>query len=396
MAADPAGEIEEDVEKVAEPGAIDDDKTPGDQPGARQLKEGHGPDEGGDDSDATSDPLVLAHMEPEKPAAKPATTTPATKQQPPATQDRAKQPPTPKPAEPAKAAESEIPDDEQTEREALADLPAEDWQKLGHKTKSQFLAQRKAIRSNAERLKAEAEARKVAESRYETVEGFVREQGLGAEEYAEAVAIGGLVKRADARAIPLLEERLARLRAAHGQPATPAAPPAAVAAPQLDEDLAAVLREAEEMGVDTAKVRARFKAATAAPAPAAPPAPAPAPAQPPALAGQARQAVPPSPGGDENEAIIEALVGLGVQPEAVLGHVSGLMAANPALKQVPPGQRLRAVLQAHRVSTSVPAPAARPTGQPLSGRGRPVMTGRGAAETTSDPLKLAVMRPGRR
>lgn len=393
--ADTADEVENVDPAGADHGAPIDTQTPGDQPAVRQPEGGDKPAEGSDDSDATSDPLVLAHMEPEKPAAKPATTTPPKPKQPQPAAKNSAQPPAPKPdAEPAKDQEPAPVEDEQPEREALADLPPEDWQKLTHKAKSQFLSQRKVIRANAQSLKAEAAKRKQAEAQYETVERFVRDQGLGDEDYVEAVAIGGLVKREDPRAIPLLEERLERLRAKHGQPAKPAAPPPA--APVLDDDLAALLRESEELGIDTAKVRARFKAPAAQPAAAAtPPAAAVAPAQPPAApAAQARQA-PPAQGLDENVAILEALVAQGIDPAQVVGHVSGLMQANPSLRQVPPGQRLRAVLQAHRAAASRPAPPAQPTGQPLSGRGRPMAAARGTAPTTDDPLKRALMPPSR-
>lgn len=386
--ADPADEENVDRDD-ADPGAADDTKTRGDQPDARQPEKGEAPADGSDDSDATSDPLVLAHMEPEKPAEQPATT-PKPKPQP-AAQDRAQQPP-PKPGDQPAKEQAKAEEPEAEEREALADLPPEDWSKLTHKSKSTFLAQRKVIRSNAERLKAEAKARQEAETRYQTVERFVRDQGLGDEEYVEAVAIGGLVKREDPRAIPVLEERLAKLRAKHGQPAQPVAQ-AKPAAPQLDADLDAVLRESEELGIDTSKVRARFKATTA---PEAPPAAAPAPAAPPAQqAAQARQANQAQPGDDENTAILRSLVALGVPEQGVVEHISGLMAANPLLRNARPGERLEAVLQAHQAAASRPAQLVQTTGQPLSGRGRPPVRPRGTAEPTSDPLKLARMQPPR-
>ncbi|HYE07666.1 MAG TPA: hypothetical protein VEL07_19260 [Planctomycetota bacterium] len=368
----------------ADIGAPVEQQTPGDSPDARQPGDGDKPETGSDDSDATSDPLLLAQLEPETPAETPAPTTPPTTQQQPAKQDGAQQPEkpgdTPKPTEPAKA------EDDSDVRDALADLPAEDWQKLQHKTKSTFLSQRKVIRTQDERLKAEAKARKEAEERYGTVEQFIRENGLGDEECATAIQLGGLMKRNDARVIPQLEQALERLRKANGQAVTPPTPPPAAAQAAIDADLAAVLKEAEEYGIDTSKVRARSTAAPApAPAPAAAPAPAPAPA------AQAHQA---QPGDSENVAIIEALQGLGVAN--VVGHLGQLMAANPALRDVPPGQRLRAVVAAHNASASRPAPQTRPTGQPLSGRGRPSTAARGTTATTADPLKLAMKpAPGR-
>lgn len=363
----------------ADIGASVDQQTPGDSPDARQPGEGDKPDLGSDDSDATSDPLLLAQLEPETPAATPAPTTPpTTQQQQPAKQDRAQQPEkpgdTPKPTEPA------IAEDDSDVRDALADLPAEDWQKLQHKTKSTFLTQRKVIRTQEASLKAEAKARKEAEERYGTVEQFIRDNGLGDEECATAIQLGGLMKRNDARVIPQLEQALERLRKANGQAVTTPTPPPAAAT--IDADLAAVLKEAEEYGIDTSKVRSRSTAATApAPAPAAAPAPVTAPA------AQAHQA---QSGDSENAAIIEVLQGLGVAN--VVGHLGQLMAANPALRDVPPGQRLRAVVAAHNATASRPAPQTRPTGQPLSGRGRPSTAARGTTATTADPLKLA-MKP---
>lgn len=382
----------------AEPGTEVVTETPGDQPDARPTDADDKSEPGSDDSDATSDPLLLAQQEPETPPAKPvATTTPPKPADAPKPGAAPKQEgkPTPKaagdqpkPQEPAPA------QDEPEAADAVADLPPEDWSKLSHKAKSQFLSQRKVLRTNAERLKAEAKARAEAEERYGAVERFQKDQGLSDEEYVNAVAVGGLVKRGDKRAVQVLEATLKNLRTRAGIPEPTAPAPAAPAAPALDDDLAAVLREAEEYGIDTKKVRTRFTATPPAVQPPVqqqqPPA-----AQPPAVRQQAPAA--PVAGGDaENQSIIDALVGLGVDEAKVIERVSELMQADPALKATPPGQRLRAIVQAHQAKASrAPAAPPRTTGQPLSGRGRPaVPTGRTNTTANDDPLKHA-MRPGR-
>lgn len=395
MPADPADE-EIDINADQEPadtGAQGGTETPGDQPEARQPEEGDEPKPGRDDSDQTSDPLVLAQMEPETQAA-PATageqpqrttTTTPPKQQPAAEAPKpgspdAKPKATADQAKPAAKTEEQEPE----LAEALEDLPPEDWSKVSHKAKSQFLAQRKMLRALPERIKAEATARKAAEERYQAVEKFVRDQGLGDEEYVNAVAVSGMIKRNDPRAIQVLEATLQSLRKASGQPETPAQP--TPAAPQLDDDLAAMLKEAEEVGIDTSKVRARFKA------PAAPPAQQPPAGQQPAGQPQMQQQ-PANAGGEqtENLAIVEALIGLGVKPEQVEAHVRGLIQADPKLATAPAGQRLRAVITAHTAAASKAQPQQRqPSQPPLSGRrGPPVPAGR-TTTATADPLKLAL------
>lgn len=401
--ADPADEIDTDADQEpADTGAQEGNETHGDQADARQPEASDQPAAGGDDSDQTSDPLVLAQMEP-KAQATPATagdqpqrkTTPPKPKQPAAEANK----PAPTNDKPAPIADTANTGDEQPaqddpeEAEALADLPDEDWSKVSHKAKSQFLSQRKVLRSFKEKVKAEAEARKQAEDRYQAVEKFVRDQGLNDEEYVNTVAITGLIKRGDPRAIPVLENTLNGLRKAAGMPEISATP----ASPQLDDDLAAVLAEAEEVGIDTAKVRARFKAPTQQPAQS----------QPAATANGGRQtsqathrqataaAGDQSGAGDqvENQAILDALMGLGVQPAQVVAHVQGLIQADPTLATVPAGQRLRAVLAAHSAAASKAQPQQRqPSQTPLSGRrGPPVPAGR-TNTTNADPLKLALPR----
>lgn len=385
--ADPAEIEPQPGQDDAQPGAQDGNQTHGDPADARQQDDGNQPEASGDDSDKTSDPLVLAQMEPdgEAPPATavvepPKTTTPTKTTATPA-QAGAKQDP-PKAADQAKPAEVPPAKDEIDPDEALAleDIPAEDWQKgvLSHKAKSQFLAQRKVIRGNAERLKAEATARKTAEERYTSVEKFVRDQGLEDEEYVNTVAISGLIKRGDPRAIPVLEKTLLDLRTKTGQPAQPATP----AAPQLDDDLAAMLQEAEDVGIDTSKVRARFQ--TPAKAQQAP--------------AQTQQPAPPAaaqsqgPGDQsENQAIIDSLVGLGV--ENPVEHVQALMAANPSLASEPAGKRLKAIITAHSAAASKAQPTQRQQiTTPLSGRRSPPVLGGGRNNpaATNDPLKLAL------
>jgi hypothetical protein len=398
--ADPAPQDDIDRDD-ADHGAPVEQQTPGDTATARQPKQTDQASEGRDDSDAAKDPLILAQMEPEKPADAPAPTTTTTKSKPPAAPKREQ--PTPPKQEPKAAGEppkAEEPPkanaEDEDEREATSDLPAEDWQKLTHKGKSQFLAQRRIVREAGVRAKqAEAKAKQASEQ-YQTVERFVREQGLSDEEYAEAVAIGGLVKRADPRAIELLEERLKAIRQARGIAAPQPAAPAAPAAPVLDEDLAALLKEAEELGLErAATVRAKYQKPAAAPA--QPPAATP-PVQPPVAPAAPVQPYSAPQGFDEHVATIDALVALGVPEDKVVAHVSALLSADPELRKTQPGSRMKAIISAHhKASASSAPPAARqPTQQPLSGRGRPAAAGGRTSTTNADPLKHAIMpRAGR-
>jgi hypothetical protein len=372
---------------AADHGAQDGQQPPGDTAEARPTDEGQAPEQAGDDSDQTSDPLVLAQMEPETRADEPPAKKPATPvapkpsspiQKPPAAAIKPSKDDTPKaPADQAKPAAPTQDDPELAE--ALADLPPEDWGSISHKGKSQYLAQRKLIRSQSEAVRAERKAREEAEGRYQEVDKFVRDQGLGNEEYVNTVAVSGMVKRGDARAIPILEATIQGLRKAAGLPE-----PQAQAAPaRLDDDLAAILREAEEFGIDTSKVRSRFQA------PAAQPPPAPAQAAP----QQRQQQAPPAARNvaaedDENDKIVAYLQRRGVADP--VARVAELITANPDLAKRQLGERYEAIIEAHS-AVVVPQQVRRPTTtQTLSGRGGP---GRPAGQTgNADPLKHAIRR----
>jgi hypothetical protein len=388
MAADPAEELDpEDINANSQAEAHDDDKTPGDTTEARQPEPADKAKADRDDSALLSDPLLLAQMEPEttppaasaKADAKPATPPPtSTSKQPAPKADQ-------KPADAEKPAEQpELKQEDPDEAEALADLPQEDWSKVSHKTRSQFLAQRKVIKAQRERVQAEAEQRRKAEENYQAVEKFVTDTGLEHEEYVNSVAISGMIKKRDPRAIPVLEATLAGLRKATGQPEPVAQP----VTPTLDDDLAAVLREAEEMGIDTGKVHSRFQ-----PQAKTPPA-APEPVQTPVV----EQRMPPAPqaGGDaEFQAIIDAFGGLGLSDQQAAERVTELLKADPQLANVPAGKRLRAVLAAHQQAVPKAPVQSRPSATPISGRGAPRLVPGRTTTPTEDPLKLALQKPGR-
>jgi hypothetical protein len=287
------------------------------------------------------------------------------------------------------ASESEKPDaqpepkEDPDEAEALADLPPEDWSKVSHKARSQFLAQRKVIRAQRESVQQEKTQRQKAEENYQAVERFVADTGLEHEEYVNSVAISGMIKKRDPRAIPVLEQTLSALRKASGQPEIATQPAT------LDDDLAAVLAEAEEMGIDTGKVRSRFQPLAKTP-PAAP--------------EQVRQPVvdqrmpvsaPQANGDAEFQSIIDAFGGLGLSDQQAAERVTELLKADPQLANVPAGKRLRAVLVAHKQTEPKAPTQARATSTPISSRGTPRLTPGKAATTTVDPLKHAMQPPGR-
>ena len=381
-----ADSADEDLHKPAqddaEPGAQDEQQTPGDHAEARPAGEGDEPEQDGDDSIQASDPLALAQQEP-APAPRPE----------PKPQHAAEKPePAPKPTPPkpeqAAAKPSDPPADDDNLEDALADIPAEDWKNgvLSHKAKSQFLSQRKAIT----KLRDEVKQSSKATQDLEAVEKFRTELGLEPEEWVQGANLTGALKRGDPRAIPVLEQHLANLRKRNGH--EPPAPPQPPPAPSVD--LAEILSEIEaaEANFDfdrLAAVKAKLAGAKA-PAPAKPPQQAP--------TGQVRQqaAPPQADQGSDGEAaeftaIEDALGGLGVQDP--VAHVRSILTQHPELAKVPAGQRLRAIVTKHREMESAKAPAPRPAaGQPLSGRGGPVRKAGQQPTATYDPLKNAIRR----
>lgn len=375
---------QDDAELGAQPGT-----QPSREPETRQPKQGDQPKDGSDDPVAENDPLVLARkgaLNDAKPAsAKPALpakpqgkdgeqATQATDEQPTGDGERAAEtePPEEQPGAKAKTATDE--DDPLL----TAKLSEEAWGKLTHKDKSTFLSVQKAARIQAEEArKSRAEATK-HKSDYDAVERFVKDSGLDPDGYRNSVLIAGMVARGDARALPVLEESVKRLRQAAGiqEPAQ--------AAPAVDPDeLLAAIEEAEtSLDFDKARqIVAKLKQAK----PAAQQAPA---------SSQRQTAAQPQGGAPEaeaavNESVADYLVENGVTPDRVVPYLQQLITANPALAQAPVRERLRAVMRAHSAARAKAQPPAKPQQQPISGRGRSAGGGRSADPNEQDPLVLA-------
>jgi hypothetical protein len=340
-----------------------------------------------------NDPLVMAQMSVETDAAKPEAGEPAPTTSIPAKPGKpaaAKTKPdnTAQNADTAKSGDDESDLDDPDIAEAVSDLAKEDWDRLTHKGKSQFLSQRKAVKALTLREKEARKAAKAAEENYQTVEKFVQDAGLSHDEYLETVVVSSLAKRGDPRAIPVLEERLRAVRKAAGIPEP------TMQGAELDADLAAVLKDAEDFGIDTTKVRAKYQGK-----PEAKPQQTAAPIQQTVTPAQ-QQAQPSAPRelspeeAQESDEIEATLMGLGIPREKVVEHVSLLMQADPTLYQQPLGKRLRAVILAHHKSAAAKtATPARGQSAPISGRGGPTV--RTGANTTKDPVALATMPRGR-
>lgn len=389
---------QDDAELGAQPGQ----QPSREQPETRQPKQGDQPKPGGDDPVAENDPLVLARkgaLNDAKPAsAKPAPAKPkpagAGKDGEQATQATEEQPT----GDGERAAETEEQPEEQPDAKAkpateeddpllTAKLSDEAWGKLTHKDKSTFLSVQKAARIKAEEArKARAEAAK-HKTDYDTVERFVKDSGLDPDSYRNSVLIAGMVARGDARALPVLEESVKRLRQAAG-----IQEPAAQAAPAVDPDeLLAAIEEAEtSLDFDKAKqLVAKLKQAK----PAAPQAPAGGQRQPAAQPNGGAPAAAPT-GIDQseaavNESVADYLVENGVKPDQVVPYLQQLITANPALAQAPVRERLRAVMRAHSAARAKAQHPAKPQQQPISGRGRSAGGGRSADPNEQDPLVLA-------
>jgi hypothetical protein len=381
--ADPAHDEESNLSQInqddAQPGDQDDQQTPGDPADARPEDESQTLESDGDDSLADSDPLALAQQEsaptPAKAAAVKAAPSPAHK------------PTITQPAKAAKTDDTPAADDDASLREALEDIPEDDWKngRLTHKAKSQFLSQRKAIK----RLNEQVAATKKVHEDLDAVEQLRRDQGLEPEEFVNAALLTGAMKRGDARAIPFLEQRLADLRKRAGIPdAQPVAPPQAPAfdPTELLAEINAAQANYDFERLDRIKEKLNGMAKGTAPTPPV--------QQPPQQiqpqANQQRQQVATMQAMDgeasEFNAMSDALSALGVANP--VEHVRSLLSTHPDLAAVPAGQRLRAVLAKHReVESSRAIQPRRTTGQPLSGRGGPQRAAGG--QTSTDPLKHA-------
>jgi hypothetical protein len=291
--------------------------------------------------------------------------------------------PKPKPAEKKSPADAKLLD---------ADLPQEDWSKLTHKGKSLFLGVRKIAKAaTAEATKARQEAEE-ARGNYEAVDGFVRSNGLGGDEFRNGVITLGLAKRGDPRVIPALEKTLDDLRRINGvQAPKPAAPP--IDADELEKEIAAA-----EASFDFDKLKGiakklkDSKAATPAPTPTQQPIP----QQQQSHGGPAAQ----QPSMDAERVamgnIAAYLVGEGIAPDRIEAHVVGLLKKYPGLRTASIDQRFaefQKVFKAERSKATQPRTTQ--TRQPLSGRtsGSGGRGGQSSTQPSADPLVLA--RQGR-
>lgn len=376
-------------------------QTPGDQPGARPTQQ---PDKGGDDGDdllVENDPITQLKKQFVRDEATAEPATPATT--PPAKTDD-DEPPAPK------ADDAKKPDDagetKKTEDEVLERLASEDWGKLSHKGKTQFLQQQREIRNlRTERQRIEQDAKK-ARADSDAVEAFVRKLELSNDEYANGLTTVAQVKRGDAAAIPLLEKTLADLYQRTGRkPPAPAAQHQAAPAirpwqgdlPKEYVELGQVLEIPESRlrmlaALEFADRLAQQQGTAAPPAPAAPPA-----ATPPATPVPAQPAAP-APAAAQREVedtvhenIFVYLESQGITRDRAIAYVSELMPQIPAAQRGL-ATRFRAVMDAHeqRVRAS-PAPGQqqpqqrRQTGTPVSSRTAPPARG-GSTTPSADPL----------
>jgi len=344
----------------------------------------------GDDADAiSSDPLVLAmadedteeKQEPPKKAQDPATKPkqPATKAATDKSADKA--------AKPTDNSKEETEDEDVV---ALAKMPDDDWQKLSHKAKSQFLIQQKLIKSAKSELKTERESAKAIKADYEAVESFRANVRLTTREFATAAHLGSAIKHGSKDVIPFLESTLANIRQMHGIEVAPEP-----AAPQIDVDeLAELVNGARNYDLDAIgrldQLVGRLKSSAPAKKSQKPPAAPDAKVE----SNQRNQNQQQQHSRDaeveqsEYQAIFDALVGAGVQEDQVAEHVRGLISE---VVHVPVGQRLRAVMRVHheRIKKTTDAPRER-SSAPMSGR---TSLGRRVAPVDSqqpkDPLKIA-------
>jgi hypothetical protein len=375
---------------------IEHSKTPGETAKALPEDDGHRPESDGEDLVAENDPLVLARKEAPKkaPTAKPKDAAPAKlKSEPAKAEPKAENPDdageTPAESteeEPAEEAKSKKPADGDATDDPLvhAKLSPETWGKLNHADKSTFLGLQKLARIKAEEVvKVRREVAKV-KTDYETVERFVKDQGLEPDAYRNSVIIAGMVARNDARALPALEETVARLRKAAGIQD----PPPVVQNPAVDPDALAQAIEEAEATYDFSRVNelvGKLKAKPTAPA---------------ATAKAPEQRAPVAPQGIDpgeaaiNQSIVDYLTENGVQPGQEVTHLRGLIQANPALATTPVQERLRAVMRAHTAARGAqqqqrPSIPTKPTPTPISGRGRTAGGGRTTDPQSLDPLVQA-------
>lgn len=364
-------------------------ETQADTDSARPQESADKAESSGDD--AIQDPLILAQM-PSKGENK-ASKAPEKPENPvPQASDKPKseeKTPLKQPADTAEADNEAKSEDEEEywtkEEEDLADsnIPEEDWRegKLSHKAKSQFLAQRKIIRATKRKVELVKKEREEAKQRYETVERFVTDQGLDPEEYANSVIIGGLIKRGDPQALPALENTVKALRQRLG---IKDEAPKPMAVPTLDPELEAILKESEEYGIDTSKVRAKYQPAQQQQAPVQQQQ-----AQQPQQQQAANNDLNPAEA-IEYQSIFDTLTEAGVKDP--VGYVQRLVKADPSLTQRPVGKRLPAIVKAHLEASKpqVTQPKTAPTTVPVSGFGRRPQANFTKPTQPVDPLKIAI------
>ena len=347
--------------------------------------------ESDDDSLLDHDPLIKAFLPPK------GDSNTAEDAEPLATSDPVN-PATPKPAvkvEKPKADEPKLeakPQDEdaETSAQSMANLADEDWQKLSHKSKSTFLAQRREIRKHQEAIATiKAEADNASED-YQVVERFRGELGLDPDEYRNGLLLLGAAKKNDIRVVQFLENTIAEIRQANGQP-----DPVTESAPALDVDSLKSLVEDYTNTLDEAPLMEFI--ANLSKKPTAKPEPKPKQESQPIEQQQPQPQQVHQDAIRENESTLDALEALGVDSESVAGYAKSLIAdvvKGNGGKPPPVGQRMRAVLAQHQKRVAARAATTTPKPRPLTG-GSSAVPRRSVPNTDQqDPLSNAIRRNG--
>lgn len=357
-----------------------------------------------DGTDEVQDPLLLAQMDAAEKPKDVAPTGETPKPKPAAPKTEKPKAETPKP----KVDENPKPDDDQ--QTAQADLkaaqerlPAEDWSKLSHKSKSQILTmQRIARESNAAAEKAKADAEEASKD-YNEVDQFRQRHKLEPKEFMQAVSLGGAIKSGNKDVIPFLEQTLESLKKHHGIEVAKTEAEVKIETYGIDPDELVKLAEGAENfdleAINKLKALAtkakEAKAKVATPPPAKPAAPTPAKQPIDHQQSQTNQAEV-----AEFTAIHEALSALGVTADDMEAHTVQLIkdiTGGDSKKLPAPGTRLRAIVEAHtrRIqATKSPAkPRASVPPPPMSGRtGTTRQAVTPTDPSTVDPLKIAFKR----
>lgn len=327
-------------------------------------------DESGDEGDEVVDPLLRAQLDPsddkvEKPA--PKAQEKSTKEAPKKPNSAAK---APEPA--ARSSDNSNSDDDKDLSAALDKMPDEDWGKLSHKAKSQFLSQQKIVRSSKAAAHAAREEAVRAKSDFDEVEKFRETVKLSTGEFIQSAQLGSAIKHGRKDAIPFLEGTLANLRKIHGieEPK-----PSRDETPQIDvEELAKLVEGAQNYDLDAIgklhQLVGKLRSGSTAKQAAKPAQKAQEPVQQELPSEKTQQAPVPSAEAQEFHAIYDALIGAGVAEDNVAEHVKGLLGTFAAGSIPPPGKRLSAIMRAHISGLQKPAEvsAQRIAKPPVSGR----------------------------